>query len=148
LTAKKTDTILREFRIEDYDNVTLLWDEAGLPYRPQGRDSRKRIEKELKFGRSIFLVAETEGRVVGSIIGTHDGRKGWLNRLAVAKEYRRTGLGNRLVKEAERRLNALGLDVIACLIEADNKISMKVFTRLGYEKWDSFYFSKRGSNLA
>jgi ribosomal protein S18 acetylase RimI-like enzyme len=85
---------------------------------------------------------------VGSIIGTHDGRKGWLNRLAVAKEYRRTGLGNRLVKEAERRLNALGLEVIACPIGADNEVSMKVFTRLSYGNWDGFYFSKRKSGGA
>lgn len=144
----KPGVILRDFRNEDYDNVIELWDEAGLPYRPQGRDSRKQIEKELKLGRSIFLVAETEGKVVGTILGTHDGRKGWLNRLAVAKEYRKKGLARKLVEEAERRLGELGLEVIACLIEADNEVAMKVFTRLGYEKWDGFYFSKRKSGGA
>jgi len=134
---------IRPFRMSDYDRVIELWREAELPYRPQGRDSRERIEEETKRGRSIFLVAEVGGIIVGTILATHDGRKGWLNRLAVAEEFRRCGLARRLVTEAERRLGAMGLDIIAGLIEADNGVSMTVFERMGYERSDVVYFSKR-----
>lgn len=103
--------------MSDYDSVISLWDETELPYRPEGRDSRARIQKETRLRRSVFLVAELDGRVVGTVLATHDGRKGWLNRLAVEKGYRRHGLARRLAEQAERRLNGLGLDVIACLIE-------------------------------
>ena len=136
---------IRPFRMADYDSVVRLWAEAELPYRPGGRDSRERIRKEMRLKRSIFLVAEAEGKLAGTILATHDGRKGWLNRLAVARSYRRRGLARRLVEDAERRLEALGLDVTACLIEADNSVSMKLFESLGYEKWDGFYYSKRKS---
>ena len=83
---------IRPFQLDDYDKLISLWDESELPYRPNGRDSRDKIENELKFECTVALVAEHEGKLIGSIWGTHDGRKGWLNRLAVAPEFRDRGI--------------------------------------------------------
>lgn len=138
--------LIREFRIEDYDSVISLWDKAELPYRSKGRDSRHKINLEIERGNAIFLVAEADGRVVGSVLGTHDGRKGWINRLAVDAEFQRQGIGRKLVAEVESRLAELGIEVIACLIEERNVTSRRVFERLGYEKYsDVTYYSKRKS---
>lgn len=140
--------IIREFKIKDYDDVLFLWDNAKLPYRPKGRDSRTRIEGELKRGNAIFLVAEADGRLIGTVLGTHDGRKGWINRLAVDETFRKQNIARRLVAEAENRLLKLGIDVIACLIEEENTDSMQVFERLGYDRGPVTYFSKRPSSEA
>ena len=139
----KSRIVIRKFHQSDYDAVLKLWDETGLHYRPKGRDTHAQIEKEIKKKNTIFLLAEVDGEIVGTILGTHDGRKGWLNRVAVAKKFRRQAIARKLVTEVEHRLDKLGLDVIACLIERDNEISMKFFNRLGYEKSDVLYFSKR-----
>ena len=117
---KRNNITIREFRIEDYDNVVNLWVEAGIHYRPKGRESRPRIEKEIKSGQAIFLVAVAGKRIAGVVLGTHDGRKGWINRLAVAKEFRRQKVASKLVTAVETRLNAKGIDIIACLIEPEN----------------------------
>jgi len=141
--------MIREFRIEDYDKVIALWNEVGLPYRPKGRDSRHRIEEELKQGNSIFLVAEVDGKLVGSVLGTRDGRKGWINRLSVHPSFRRRGIARKLVAEAERRFSQLGLEVVACLIEQGNASSKRLFESIGYEcHSDIAYFSKRTSSDA
>ena len=138
------EIVIREFRMGDYDAVIALWDEAQLPYRPEGRDRRDRIKNELKREDCVFLVAETEGRLVGSVLGTHDGRKGWINRLAVDSKFRGRNIAGRLVTEVETRLDSLGIEVFACLIEEENTDSMRVFERLGYERYsDIVYFSKR-----
>ena len=143
------DIVIREFRIEDYENIVALWDSAKLSYRPRGRDSPERIGQELKKGNAIFLVAEVRGRLAGSVLGTHDGRKGWINRLAVCPEFRRQSIARRLVDEVESRLSRLGIEVIACLIEGWNTTSMQVFERLGYERYPGIaYFSKRKSRDA
>ena len=140
------EPVIRDFRIEDYDRLTALWKEAGLGYRPRGRDSRRRIEAELKTGTSIFLLAEMDGHMVGSVIGTHDGRKGWINRLAVHPSYRHRGLAKKLVAEVEDRLSQVGLEVIACLIQKENTASLQLFQSLGYERMsDIVYLSKRKS---
>jgi ribosomal protein S18 acetylase RimI-like enzyme len=137
---------IREFLIEDYDRVMELWSAGGLPLKPQGRDSRENIAKQIRHPNVLFLVAEEGegGRVIGTVLATHDGRKGWINRLAVDAALRKRGIGARLVREAERRLEALGMDILACLIEDDNTVSMAVFERLGYKKHpEIIYFAKR-----
>jgi len=144
--AGKPDITVRELRIEDYDSVLSLWSKAGLPFRPQGRDSRERVAVELRADRSVFLAAEMGGRLVGTVLGTHDGRKGWINRLAVAPEVQRLGIARLLVREVEARLEALGLEIIAALIETPNEGSLRFFRAIGYVHDPEIeYFSRRRS---
>jgi ribosomal protein S18 acetylase RimI-like enzyme len=141
---KLSNIVIREFYPEDYDALLKLWDDAKLPYKPKGRDRRDKIEHELKQNNAIFFVAETNGKLVGSIFGTHDGRKGWINRLAVAPEFRKQGIARMLVAKVEKCLSELGIEIVASLIEAWNTKSMQAFERLGYKRHsDVFYFSKR-----
>ena len=143
---KPVGLMIRGFRIEDYDRVMEIWAEGGLPLKPKGRDSRENIARQIEMPNVLFLVAEEGegGRVVATVLATHDGRKGWINRLAVDAALRKRGIGARLVREAERRLEALGMDILACLIEDDNAVSMEVFEKLGYKKHpEIIYFAKR-----
>jgi ribosomal protein S18 acetylase RimI-like enzyme len=141
---RKDEVIIREFAMADYDRVTTIWTEGGLPFKPQGRDRRANIERQFRQPNLFFLVAESGGRVVGTVLATHDGRKGWINRLAVDAPCRKKGIGRRLVLEAEKRLAAAGMEIFACLIEDGNAVSMEVFGRLGYKKHpEILYFAKR-----
>ena len=136
--------VIRKFRLKDYSRVLEIWAEGLLPFRPRGRDSRKNIARQMRRPNVLFLVAEDHGRVVGTVLVTHDGRKGWINRLAVESARRQKGIGRRLVHEAEKWLAHSGLSIFACLIEGANDDSMAFFQRLGYIRHtDIFYFSKR-----
>ena len=137
---------IREFRIEDYDRIMELWAAGGLPLKPRGRDSRENIGKQIARPNVRFLVAEAGegGEVVGTVLATHDGRKGWINRVAVDRRLRRRGHGVALVRAAEEWLESQGMDILACLIEEDNAASMAVFEKLGYTKHpEIIYFAKR-----
>ena len=135
---------IREMRSGDYDALVALWKEAGLPFRPDGRDHRERIAQEISGQCSIFLVAELNRRIVGAVLGTQDGRKGWINRLAVSPTHRRQGIAAALVAAVEARLARLGIEIVACLIEDWNTDSMTVFEHLDYKRHpDVLYFSKR-----
>jgi len=139
---------IRPFAIEDYDTVFALWKEAKLPCKPRGRDSRTNLQKQLGQAMVRFLVAELDGRVVGTVLASHDGRKGWINRLAVAKEFLRKGTAKRLLQEAEAWLGQQGIEIIACLVEDDNEPSVRCFLAAGYTRHaDIVYFSKRRSRL-
>ena len=138
--------MIRPFHMGDYDRVMELWVQGGLPLKPQGRDSRENIARQVGLVNVRFLVAQDGegGPVVGTAFATHDGRKGWINRLAVDASLRRKGIGARLVREAERWLETQGMDILACLIESDNDLSMAVFEKLGYTKHpEILYFTKR-----
>ncbi|TET60880.1 MAG: GNAT family N-acetyltransferase [Candidatus Stahlbacteria bacterium] len=139
-----SDILIRELRMTDYNRLIKLWDDAKLPYKPKGRDMRKNIKRELKKPTAIFLVAEKNEELIGSIFSTHDGRKGWINRLAVAPEYRKKGIAAKLVNEVENRLFDMGIGIIACLIEDWNTGSMEAFEKMGYKRHnDIIYFTKR-----
>ena len=137
---------IRELVPQDYDALIELWRSAELSYRPRGRDARERVIREMHGGGSVFLAAEEDGRIIGAVLGTHDGRKGWINRLAVVPMHRRRGVGRALVEAVEKRLRALGIQIVTCLIEDWNTKSMVFFDRLGYVRHpDIVYFSKRRS---
>ncbi len=142
--SESSELKIRQFHVADYDSIVALWRESQLPYRPMGRDSREKITGEIEHHSAIFLIAEMNGIMVGSIFGTHEGRKGWINRLAVSPSYRKRGIAARLVTEVERRLSEMGIDIVACLVEEWNKVSLEVFERLGYKRHtDILYLSKR-----
>lgn len=138
---------IRDLVSSDYDSLLSLWSRAELLFKPMGRDSRPHLERQLQQPTSIYLAAESAGRLVGSVLGTHDGRKGWINRLAVDPDFQKRGIASKLVAELESRLEALGIDIVACLVEGWNETSIEVFTRLGYKPFDDIaYFTKRKSS--
>jgi ribosomal protein S18 acetylase RimI-like enzyme len=135
---------IREMRPDDYQGLVELWGQARLKYHPSGRDSKERITKELESPMALFLVAEAEGRLVGSLLGTTDGRKGWINRLAVHPDWRRRGLAFALLREMERRFDQRGILVFCALIQDDNSSSSIFFRAAGYEEDPTVvYYSKR-----
>jgi ribosomal protein S18 acetylase RimI-like enzyme len=100
--------MLREFAINDYDAIYRLWQSAG-PGLGMGRsDTRSEIVKKLERDPDLFLVAEDDGRIIGTVIGGYDGRRGIIYHLAVEKSHQRHGIGKMLMHEIERRLAAKG----------------------------------------
>jgi ribosomal protein S18 acetylase RimI-like enzyme len=128
----------------DYQEIMDLWTRAGLAIRGEGRDSASAFSRQMQWGVQRVVGLRDGGRLVAVAVLTHDGRKGWINRLAVAPAYRRRGLAQRLIAEAERWFTQdLGLEVWAALIEKHNLASKALFEEAGYEHIDLFYVSKR-----
>ncbi len=131
-------------RPADYAAVRQLWQQTGLPIKPTGRDSQAAVLRQLEQFPSTYLVAEQHGQLVGVVLGTHDGRKGWINHLAVHPDHRRQGLAQRLLAACEQALHAQGIEIIAALVEKDNASSAAFFERAGYAAdVPIFYYRKR-----
>lgn len=132
----------------EYDRIIALWNEAGLSHKPNGRDSREAFTRQLAGNTHTFIGMETqEGQLVGVVLATHDGRKGWINRLAVHPDARRRGIGKALIAAAEDVLKEQGIGIIAALIEPENEASLALFLSEGYIDWPGIhYVSKRQSD--
>lgn len=138
--------IIKPLTPSDIPDLVKLWELSGLPVRPKGRDSASHLEKEIRNSCSIFLKAVDDEKIIGVVLGTHDGRKGWINRLAVHPDFRNQGIARMLVLAVEEKLKELGIHIVSVLVEDYNIVSMKTFEKLGYVKHDDIvYFSKRES---
>lgn len=139
-----SDYPIEQLSGSDYNGLIALWREAGLPSRPAGRDSREalRVQMGLSFCR-FYGVRDGKGVLSGAVIANHEGRKGWINRLAVRPGARRTGIARALVRACEEWLRAEGIVLVAALVEGDNTDSQALFTACGYARDDSLvYFRK------
>lgn len=137
---------IRRLTIDDYDEIVKLWKRSDLPFKPKGRDSRQAIKKQMDRDPDLFLGDFREGMLVGVIIGSYDGRKGWINRLAVDPEHRRQGIAQLLITRLEKNLEKRGAEVICALVMGSNIKSINLFEKQRYIIDRSIlYLSKRKS---
>lgn len=132
------------FDPDEYDQLISLWIRADLPFDREKRDSRESLIRQCQDDHAAMLTLKDKGRLVGSIIATFDGRKGWMNRLAIDPDYRRRQLAYKLVQKAEEVLIKMGATVIAALVNDDNYASQSLCRHCGYESCkDIIYFRKK-----
>lgn len=125
--------VIRPLRSDEYASVCTVWQAAGLPTRAAGRDSADAFARQLERNSTTYLAAELDGRLVGVVLGTNDGRKGWINRLAVDPAHRKRGVAKRLLLACEAALGELGIEIVAALIEHGNDASVAAFESAGYQ---------------
>ena len=124
---------LRVFSFEaDYESVLNLWRgiESGMNV---GRsDAPDEIQKKIQRDPDLFLVAENDHGIIGSVIGGFDGRRGFIYHLAVQKEFRGLGVGALLLDEVEKRLQSKGC--LKCILHVleDNVGAMDFYKRQGW----------------
>jgi N-acetylglutamate synthase len=142
--SDKDNILLQDLDAGDYREMLTLWERAGLSVRPTGRDAADAFARQMAGGLQRVIGLREAGKLVAVAVLTHDGRRGWINRLAVDPACRRRGLAARLIAEAERWFTQdLGLEVWAALIEGENRGSQALFDALGYRWHDVVYVSKR-----
>lgn len=123
--------MLRPMTIDDFDAVTSLWlasEGVGL----NESDSRECIESYLARNPGLSLVAEIETQIVAAVLCGHDGRRGFLNHLAVAHSHRGRGLGRRLVEACLAQLAPLGILKCNIYLYVDNDAGAAFWRRLGW----------------
>ena len=100
--------IYRARHIADYDQVAKLWrDCEGLSIRDA--DSVAGIERYLERNPGLSFVAEADARIVASLMAGHDGRRGYIQHLAVDPEQRNQGIAGRLLELCLQALQAQGI---------------------------------------
>ena len=126
---------IRSMTAEDYDSVFSLWLGCAGMGLNNVDDSRSGIERFLRRNPDTCFVVVEQDEVIGVILAGHDGRRGYIYHTAVAPDYRRAGIGRRLVAASMESLKAEGITKVALVVFERN--------RDGNAFWESLGFSER-----
>lgn len=129
----------RALTLDDYHHASELW------ARSEGLgpvDSASAYARFLTRNPGLSRAATRGERLVGAILCGHDGRRGFVYRLAVAPELRKQGIATELARGAFHALRAEGIARCQVFILADNDGARAFWSKLGaYERRDLMLMS-------
>jgi ribosomal protein S18 acetylase RimI-like enzyme len=135
--------ILREFQHPtDYPQVFDLWKHAGPGIHLRRSDEQEEIAKKIQRDPDLFLVAELDGSIIGTVLGGFDGRRGMVYHLAIADTLRKHGVGTALMDELERRMKQKGCIRTYLLVTRENLDAVRFYENCGWEQMDLLIYGK------
>lgn len=133
--------LLRQATPADAAELVALWRQSGLDV-PTPELVAEELASVSALHPQLALVATAGGSIVGSILGTWDGRRAWINRLATRRDWRGRGVAGALLEAVEDAVRALGGRKVNLLIEADNYGVVDYYEARGYATDDLIFMEK------
>ncbi len=124
---------IRPATAEDDAAVLHLWN-LTRSAAATAEDDPAMVERLLSHDPGALLVATADGAIVGAVIAAWDGWRGHVYRLAVLSEWRRQGVGRRLVETGQERLRNLGAARVNAAVAEGENGSAAFWRALGYDR--------------
>jgi ribosomal protein S18 acetylase RimI-like enzyme len=119
----------------DYEHVLALWQATdGLTLR--AADSPEGFARYLERNPDLSFIARDGSVLVGTVLGGHDGRRGYLQHLAVAPSHRGRGVGRALVDRALAALAERGIRKSHVMVNLENRAGQAFWAHLGWTPRD------------
>jgi ribosomal protein S18 acetylase RimI-like enzyme len=128
--------------LEDYDEVLLLLRSTEW-ISLSDTDAREPMKLFLNRNPGLSLVARDGDELIGAILCSHDGRRGYLHHLAVDKRYRRQGIGSDLVRRCLAALAKEGIIKCNIYFLEENEAGMAFWERNGFKLLSHFGWMQR-----
>jgi len=135
--------IMRELVFpQDYPRVARLWKTVGGGVKFGKSDTEEEIRTKLTRDPDLFLVVESDGEIIGTVLGGFDGRRAMIYHLAVAQNFRGKGIAHALMTEIENRLTAKGARKIYLMMNRDHPELIDFYAKLGWSVMDIYVAGK------
>ena len=126
--------MIRIMTIEDYPQVHDLWMKIkGFAIRSID-DSEEGVAIFLRRNPTTSVVCEEDGKIVGTILCGHDGRRGCMYHVCVDPDYRLQGIGKAMVVFAMQQLKAEHISKVSLIAFTKNDIGNAFWNRIGWTK--------------
>jgi N-acetylglutamate synthase len=124
---------VQPFSIEVYEDVLALWrqcDGVGL----SDADSQENLCSFLDRNPGMSFMTSVEGRIIGTVLAGHDCRRGYIYHLAVHPNWRRQGLGRKLVDRCLSALAGAGIQKSHLFVFNNNASGIAFWKSIGWEE--------------
>jgi ribosomal protein S18 acetylase RimI-like enzyme len=122
---------IRVMEMGDYPRLIDLWNRTeniGL----SNADSPDKLDTFLQRNSGLSFVALEENKLIGAVLGGHDGRRGAIYHLAVDSEYRHQGYGQSLLNHCMAAFAAHGIERCHIHVYADNQSGIDFWQKNGW----------------
>ncbi len=123
---------IRKMTIQDYDKVYELWMSCKNMGFNDIDDSKEGISRFLERNPNTSFVAIENEKLIGIILGGHDGRRGYIYHLSVNKNYRKNGIGSELVKNCLESFKLEKISKVALLVFKYNEVGNSFWEKQGF----------------
>lgn len=130
--------IIRPMTIDDYDEVYAMW-LITTRRALSAADERDQMARYLKRNEGLSQVAIVDGKIVGTVLAGHDGRRGFIHHMAVLPEYRRRRIGHALAEKAIEKISSECIDKTHIFCYQNNETGQKFWSDFGFVKRDDVY---------
>jgi len=132
---------IESYQTSDESAVIDLWQRCGLVV-PQN-NPRADIRRKLTVDPELFLVGKVGEEIVATVMAGYEGHRGWINYLAVAPHWQKTGYGREIMARAEELLRARGCPKINLQVRATNRAVIEFYRRIGFSVDEVVSLGKR-----
>ena len=121
---------IENMTIKHYDEVISLWRRTELSLGAS--DTKPEIERLIKRNPQLCIVGYINGKVIATVMGGFDGRRGYVHHLAVDPEYQNEGYGKLMMDHLIRQFKTLRVVKIHLFVETRNKEVIEFYRSLDW----------------
>lgn len=125
---------IREMQKDDYEESYALWETVPGMSLESLDNSKQGIVKILNKNPGLCFVAVVEDKIVGTILGVTDGRKGYLYHVAVSKDYQGRHISTELINRVKAEFQKQKIKKIGLFVVNDNDNGKSFWKHQGFAK--------------
>ena len=123
---------IREMTIDDFEEVHALWMQIhGFGIRSID-DSKEGVERFIRRNPNTSMVAVHDGKIIGAILCGHDGRRACLYHVCVHEDYRKRGIGQRMVAQCLEALKKEQICKVNLIAFCKNEVGNRFWQGMGW----------------
>ena len=129
---------IKEMTIDCYDEIFAMWQITSKRALSEA-DQREEIEYYLNRNKGLSQIAVVDGKIVGTVLAGHDGRRCFIHHMAVMPQYRRKGIAKAMATRAIEKLAQQGIHKTHIFTYQDNSCGQSFWSIIGFEKRDDIF---------
>lgn len=127
----------RLYKTEDYQIVKQLWIDSGLLLTLS--DKKDELQILANHQGNKFYIIEKIDIIIGTVICTFDGRRGYIQHVAVKPAEQNKGIGKLIMDHAMKYYTDKRVVKVHLMVERSNKEVVDFYEKLGWKIRDDLF---------